>query len=588
MIEWNSNEIKKKEVYQLTVFDGEKTNMIVPIGLNACLVETPLRFSLVSANQIMSGETEFRSFQLKALKGIKSFFSAPLLLAKLQELDSHTFGKYQYCTIISSSTGNICFCVTERSTIINGNLKLYELTRFKGLKSISSLPSNAINLNHKSSSYALIVISFSRTLELTLTLEDLKCLDTRDVVKPLKNIIFKHTVDSSTEENSQILAFTSSKVYNTHTGSNINDTKNSQIWLTSSNAITQPCIDYKLRKTHQIVHLKQFQIFKDLKIWKCKDLNLTLLHRLGIKHSKTESSLIFATDAASNNRIFLLDLTMTTTINNDDSVQGLINIEDLLCNTENETILLDFTKKNLIQVTRNKIYIDPIDSDRSFFEISPGWEFEYATCNNGILIVWNTKLGNISFIENVDKIDESNFSTSLLTSGERMNMFFKQLGAMTNVKFEIKEFKKDPIEYEIWIFFSGRIIRTPFSSWINDSLDFSNEYNLNAHQVLINGSYLCALDYESFFEAYTFEKNRLEKGSRCTSRVNFHGKDIELRSFSENQCLAFSAFEIFIIDLAPISRSKELDFYKLKLPHLGNFNSIIEVYPCLLYTSRCV
>ena len=579
VIEWNNNEIKKKEVYQLTVFDGEKTNMTIPIGLNACLVETPLKFSLVSANQIMSGETEFHSFQLKALKGIKSFFPAPLLLTKLQELDPHIFGKFQYCTVISSSTGNICFCVTERSTITNGNLKIYELTRFKGLKSISPLPSNSINLDSKSSSYALIVISFSRTLELTLSLEDLKCLDTKGVIKPLKNITFKHTVDSSTEENSQILAFTSSKIYNTHTGSNINDTKNSQVWLTSPNAITQPCIDYKLRKTHQVIHLKQFQIFRHLRIWKCKNLDIALLHRLGIKQSKTESSLIFATDAVSNNRMFLLDLTMTTTIDNDDSVQGLINIEDLLCDTENETILLNFTKKSLIQVTRDTIYIDPIENDKKMLKISPGWEFENIAYNDGILIIWNTKLGHISFIKNIDAVDEPNVPVSHLTSSRGMCMFFKQLGTITSIDFEIKESTDDRTKYDIWILLPNRVIRTPFSSWINDSLDFSDEYDLNVQQALINGPYFCCLDYESFFEVCTYQNNCFKKGSRCTSRVNFQGKDIKLRSFGKNQCLAFSAFEIFVINLTPIHQSKELDFYKLKLPHLGNFNSIVEVCP---------
>lgn len=579
VIEWNNNEIKKKEVYQLTVFDGEKTNMTIPIGLNACLVETPLKFSLVSANQIMSGETEFHSFQLKALKGIKSFFPAPLLLLKLQELQPHTFKKFQYCTIISSSTGNICFCVTERSTIVNGNLKFYELTRFKGLKSISPLPSNPINLDSRSSSYVLVVISFSRTLELTLSLEDLRCLDKKDVIKPLKNITFKHTIDSSTEENSQILAFTSSKIYNTHTGSNINDTRNSQVWLTSPNAITQPCIDYKLRKTHQLIHLKQFQIFRHLRIWKCKNLDIALLQRLGINQSNTESSLIFATDAVSNNRIFLLDLTMTTTIDNDDPVQGLINIEDLLCDTENETILLNFTKNNLIQVTRDTIYIDPIGGDKELRKISPGWEFENVTYNDGILIVWNAGLGCVSYIENIDAVDESGALVSNLSSSKGMSKFFKQLGTVTSVNFQIKESTDDPTKYDIWILLPDCVIRTPFSDWISDSLDFSDVYILSVQQALINGPYFCSLDYESYFEVHTLQNNCFKKGSRCTSRVNFQGKDIKFRSFGVNQCLAFSAFEIFVINLTPIHDSRELDFYKLKLPHLGNYNSILEVCP---------
>ncbi|CAI4055253.1 hypothetical protein SUVZ_16G4300 [Saccharomyces uvarum] len=579
VIEWNSNEIKKKEVYQLTVFDGEKTNMTLPIGLNVCLVETPLKFSLVSANQIMSGETEFHSFGLKALKGIKSFFPAPSLLLKLQTLDPNTFGKFQYCTVISSSTGNICFCVTERSTIINGNLKFYELTRFKGLKSISSLPSNPLNLDSKSPSYKLIVISFSRTLELTLTLRDLRCLNTKDIIKPLNNITFKHTIDSSTEENFQILAFTSSKTYNTHTGSNINDKRNSQVWLTSPNAITQPCINYKLRKTHQIVHLKQFQIFNHLKIWKCKNLNISLLHRLGIEHPMTESSLIFTTDAISNNRMFLLDLAITTTDANDESAQGLINIEDLLCDSENETIFLDFTKKNLIQVTKDTIYIDPFDANGSLLKISPGWEFENVAYSDGILIVWNTKLGQVSYIKNLDAINEFSTPELSLIDSKSMSLFIRQLGTVTNINFKITKSADDPVEHVIWILLHDRIICTSFSSWISDTIVFSKEYNSKIQQSLIFGPHFCAVDYESFFETYSFKNNLSKKDFICTSRINFQGKDIKLRKFGKNQCLAFNSFEIFVISLQPISQSKELDFYKLKLPHLGNFNSILEVCP---------
>nr|CAI6814541.1 BPK_HP1_G0058260.mRNA.1.CDS.1 [Saccharomyces cerevisiae] len=67
---------------------------------------------------------------------------------------------------------------TPKVLFINGNLKFYELTRFKRIEiHFPPLPSNPINLDSRSSSYVLVVKSFSRTLELTLSLEDLRCLD---------------------------------------------------------------------------------------------------------------------------------------------------------------------------------------------------------------------------------------------------------------------------------------------------------------------------------------------------------------------------------------------------------------------------
>ena len=73
----------------------------------------------------------------------------------------------------------------------------------------------------------------------------------------------------------------------------------------------------------------------------------------------------------------------TATDANDEPAQGLINIEDLLCDSENETIFLDFTKKNLIQVTKDTIYIDPFDANGTLVKISPGWEFENVTFSDG-------------------------------------------------------------------------------------------------------------------------------------------------------------------------------------------------------------
>ena len=147
------------------------------------------------------------------------------------------------------------------------------------------------------------------------------------------------------------------------------------------------------------------------------------------------------------------------------------------------------------------------------------------------------------------------------------------------MNFKVTKSADDPIEHVIWILLHDRIICTSFSSWISDTIVFSKEYNSKIQQALIFGSHFCAVDYESFFETYDFKNNLSKKDFKCTSRINFQGKDIKLRKFGQNQCLAFNSFEIFVVNLQPIPQSKELDFYKLKLPHLGNFNSILEVCP---------
>ncbi|KAF4004423.1 hypothetical protein FOB22_002885 [Saccharomyces cerevisiae] len=119
-----------------------------------------------------------------------------------------------------------------------------------------------------------------------------------------------------------------------------------------------------------------------------------------------------------------------------------------------------------------------------------------------------------------------------------MSKFFKQLETVTSVNFQIKESTDDPT---------------------NDSLDFSDVYNLSVQQALINGPYFCSLDYESYLRCTLYRTTASKKDPGVQAEL-ISRKDIKFRSFGVNQCLAFSAFEIFVVNLTPIHDSRELDF----------------------------
>nr|CAI6814622.1 BPK_HP1_G0058270.mRNA.1.CDS.1 [Saccharomyces cerevisiae] len=69
----------------------------------------------------------------------------------------------------------------------------------------------------------------------------------------------------------------------------------------------------------------------------------------------------------------------------------------------------------------------------------------------------------------------------------------------------------------------------PFLTGISDSLDFSDVYFECSSRRYINGPYF-ALSIMNHILRCTLTEQLLQKGSRCTSRVNFKGKILSLEA----------------------------------------------------------
>ncbi|CCD26914.1 Mms1p NDAI_0J00220 [Naumovozyma dairenensis CBS 421] len=579
-IEWTDNgdvdrreEENKKNVHQLIYLNGDIINGSIPISHNKCLAYTSSTMSIISANQIMSGETFSQTLKINCLRNIKSSFYAPELLTKLQTLNKHTFGKFQFCSVIATSTGNISFMLSNDAE----DIEFYSLTRFKGLKWIcSSIDQPTSELN-----YNLIIISFGRTLKITVNLNDIKLLHEKapSNISSLSGLVTKTTLASSTEQNTGIISINPSKNYRSDT---------SELWLTSPSTLTQLNNNYPAAKTHLLCTLSIFQEFSKIILVDFSELEQSIRSRILLRDEDEDDDenadfanhyLIIGTNYPSISKAYVLNLSAS-------KVPKLFELDDILCCTTDETLHLYFTENSMVQITRHSVFVlpllsfkssigDDVDANTSIKEYKTSYLIEGAAYCSNKVILWSVKKNRVEVIDDIDNLCNGDKYT--VKNEPNMELLLKQL---RNEFVNIHLFNGLPNDINggscnggfYVLFFYGKIVKV--FKWDVFNTIFQ-EFELPCKMVVASD----CIKFEQYFVSLLNGSEMINPCSQSKHVLpllscNFN-TDVELRKISDKyKFLIFSTNEIHLCDLKSPTPHSEL-----KIP-MTNGNSTITNNKC--------
>lgn len=546
-IEWDTTAPEMKEVYQLTYLKGQLIDCCVPVGNNRSLIFSNDEIFLVSAHQIMSGETNFKHFQLRLFKGICSFFEAPQLLMRLKSIHGELFANFHYCTLLATFSGNIAICVMDE----HDEIKFYSLTRFKGLKNVSPVFSQ----KSTGKEYEVVVISFGRTLQLTIDISNLKPLSDDSLIPSLNGICLKHTLDSSTEDNSGLLIISPPKCTSRFL---------SEIWLTSSMAISHLQTFAPVRKLRQTYKLRRFQLFNKMKVFNFSHLKHEVIETLsqGMDLQDSQLYLVIATDSISMSRAFLLSLCSPQVT--------VVELDDLLQDVAGDTIDAFFSQKgSLVQITKEAVYVDSFGSSigEQTMKFTPGWKLQgVAFCKNKVMI-WSSRERKLSFINDIDELGRTEDFTACPYFENKMKG-----NCCKKVDFCIAQVKSGTV----FIYMASNAGVSRYTWDILCSSSVASE----KCEVLC---YECSDSLLPFNNQLYFVRNESEVVkadhhglSTMEVQLKYNTKDVQIRAFNENSCLVFSTQEITVFS-TQTTNGEDSEVYELKLPPQSRANPILDV-----------
>lgn len=547
-IEWDSKTPEMKQVHHLTYLTAETLDKCIPVGHNRCLVFYDSKIDMISANQIMSGEAAFESFEMQPLKGICGHFPAPNLLQKLKLVQGKIFAKYIHCTILATRSGNIIFCVLDDQD----DVKFFSLTRFKGLKSVCAVSAQK-NIDNE---YDIVVVSFGRTLQLSIDITKIIQLEKNSIIPSLNGITFKHTLDSSTEENSELLVISPSKV---------NSRYSSELWLTSTMALSHLETFSPIRKLHTICKMQQFQICYGFKIFNCRSIGGYLKARFfdEIGRNDKQKYLIVGTDFISMSKVFILDL------RHDLSKPQLTEVDDLLHDVAGNTIDVFFTAETMVQITADAICVKALNLDAAIKtqQFIPEWKIEGAAYCNNKVVIWNANMKELWYINNVDGLLDGESFLKSASFGDEMNK-----NCNGKLEFIVAEVSNE--KYVLYMANNENLIRFAWDALAAEHI------SINHSEILCSGrcSSLVAFDSWVCFLRSDAKVMRVSHSNAYLEdfEMNYGKKDIQLRRVDGDACLIFSAQEITMLSLYDVE-PHEWKFYDLKLPYQGKVTPILDV-----------
>ncbi|CCE63872.1 hypothetical protein TPHA_0G00350 [Tetrapisispora phaffii CBS 4417] len=582
VVDWDVNNLKQKRVHQLTIIldknvaSAQTQTLLplgcIPIGGNNILVYSSKQISVVSKNQILSGEiNNFRHFNIRELRGIKrnNFFDAPQLLKKLRTIPDLSLADFDSCTIFITTTGNVCTCLVNT---VSADIKFYLLTKFKGQRSICSVHSIE-NSNEKSQFYNLDIISFGRSLRLTLDLADIVELSTQRTkmnrkILSLNAIVEKHTLASSSEENSNLLIVPSTIL-----------AAHNDIWLTSPSAVSKISSDINAasRKLNLFCKLGKFQTYNKFQIIEYNSFPKYFRQSIFMNFDDDSQDdgdgntyMILATDYVSISKIFILRL-MTDTTNDEANKKRmesqLIEVEDLLIEEMGNTVLFSAVMDKIVQVTSSGVYVNDLINQDHEQNLNSGNSFlsnfviSGASLQNHRLIIYDKNLESVYFIEDITKLSDTN-------QLQELSFSFNFAGKICQNDDEVIVYS-DLDEATIYHFKWNEFIST-------------NMINIKSYNKILDvtfAKFTILAIYETFLividngnsQVFNYDvKNK----SFSKLNIDFSGIQFRVCTSSDNMIIFYTANRIQVYEFYS---TNDYRTYELKIPNVNKVTNILDV-----------
>ncbi|QLQ78619.1 hypothetical protein HG537_0A08660 [Torulaspora globosa] len=546
-IEWDTNEPKVKKVHYLTYWTDHTFEACAPLSDNKVLVFYNGVLEVISANQLMSGETNFNKSEAGDLRRICDHFYAPKLLELLKRESGEEFSKFEHCLVVGTITGHINACLVDG----NDQITIYSMTRFKGLSGLCSMDETA----DLDSEYPLIIISYGRTIELFIDIKEVRPTTPANLISSFSALTFKHTMDSSSEGISKIMVVPPRKRLGRHA---------SEIWLTSATSITNFQISRPLRKVYLICKLRHIPFFNSPRCYPLNDLQPEFRNRLSrdLGTLGQQAYIIFGTNrtpvgTSSSSICFTLDLSTPE--------PQLTEVDDLMIKTDDECFEIFLTSRFLIQVSRTSIYAQSlkfgIDDKPSLY--SPGWRIDGVAHFEQAVIIWNNKEHLMQYIEDINSIiDTKQFPTINLSDEGMIGIEEGQL--------ECQLVRGNDGKAIVYLAGNDKLMKlTPNITGPTKAI------TLCCGQIK---AMTCLKDWLCFIRngSEIMAVRHSDLSMQCVD-LDFQFSDIRLRKMNDNSCAVFSTQEVAIFTLADTDNFS-YSFYELNLPYETSVNaSIVDV-----------
>lgn len=543
-IEWDSDEPKMKKLHYLTYWTDRTFETSLPLGDKKIIVFYNGLVELVSANQLMSGETDFSRTEVPNLQSICDSFDAPNLLRVLRLENSAQFSKFEHCLVVGTVSGHINACLVDS----NNRIVIYSITRFKGLKSLCSVDDEA-GLDKE---YPMIVISYGRTIKIYIDIREVRPLQ-QGLVPSFSGLTFKHTLDSSSEEATRLLVVSPIKRSGRHV---------SELWLTSSTSITNLQTVGPTRKLYHVCKLQDFPCFNKTRFYALEELSLEFRTRLSEELGLLgpQVYLVFGVDARppskhASTACFVLDL--------DTAESQLIELDDLLIKTDNPSFDVFLTPRYIVQVARTEIHLQSLELKDEPKRFSPGWPIDGVAHFEQSIVLWNAKEQQLQYIEDIDRdLDGKDLHI--------MGLYESDMNSVKEVQIELQVARESTGQLVFYVAGHCRLLKITPS--LPNSERVSTLCSGQIKSLIILKNWLC-------FVRNSKEIIAISHSEALAQPINLdlQSRDIELRKVNDNTCLTFTTHEIVFFTLSDTGEWKD-SFYELTLPpDIGFSETIIDV-----------
>lgn len=550
-IEWSASERFHKRVHQLTYQNGKPISDVISLEDNNVLTFRNDSISLLSANQIMSGETSFLTTRLpNSMKGITSWFASDILLQKIKKMWGDQFQEYDDCIIASSATGTIFACL-----INNTRVETYPLTRFKGIEFIFPVIYSSEDCEHPE--FTINVKSFGRMVAIKIDLEETITSNPR---VGYDNIISRKTNDVSYDSNTELAV--------------IKD----NIWLFSKSSISQVSniltkhgpIPF-LKSSEVINNMKKFNIYTSIKISEISAVE-EWSKFLDISTSENEISVL----VAKNEDLTDLYLIQQTNENNFE----FTNLEGILDNnfkTGSKVLFCEPFKEFLLYVDQETISILCITSGNCK-TYKPNISYNEVDFSFGTMVLWHNNSSNGTYIVSYDITDNFEDNKNSLNFVESsFDPESTEIPTILEKRFFIDKFNyQDTNEFDVFMFRNNVFGR---EHWSKSEVT----RNEQTHNLLVQD--LVVLNERCIFHVDGPLLQTLPTTGNCRYHHNpipllpTGAQNVKLRKFTPTSVLAFTNDRIFVYDFKSVVDNNDFDtrYYEVKIPYQGKDNFILDV-----------
>lgn len=386
VVEFDFDHEEKKIVHPLTLLASNKIEKCIPLNQTHMLLFAKDTIQLVSANQILSGEPSFKTFERSVFGDIiENYIVDSNLLEKIRT-GFEEFSSYKHCSIFTTSNGALCCLLANDQT----EVKFLGLTRFKGIRNVTL----ANNKNTGDLHYKVIITSFGRTFELLLDLSNIQEISKDYKIPSLSNIISRRTIDAAHVDGETLMCIRS-----------LNNDRDdeTQLWMTSASSLSKIETKRSIQNTSTLFASRKFQIFNSIHVIDCKTLSSRLKIKLFGETSISSSFLVIGTDSNSQSKAYLLN------ISNALEEPECHELNDILKYPISNTLLYFITEANIIQIVDENVYVCSLEDGQKPWAYSPGWKIDGARHLGDQVVLWNVECNTIVYCRDVNARKRDDF-----------------------------------------------------------------------------------------------------------------------------------------------------------------------------------